>query len=143
MPSGLNAALLSDLERVRDRVERLELEAGIVDTMIGWKNRAVDMMSKKLTTASIHNYIHDKLKVEATVDKDGKVEFKYKNSDFAVSKVDGKTFQIAKDGGQAMKFASWSELDTHLKSLTMKASPAELARYSRAVMRSRAANLDF
>ena len=142
MASELNASLLSELERLHDRVERLELEAGLVDTVKAWGTKAKEFLSKKLTAASIHLYIQNKLKVDQfTVDNDSKIQFKYMNSDYAVTKVDDKTFQIAKDGGQAMKFSSFSELDTHLKSLTMKACPADLARYSRAVMRSRAGML--
>lgn len=138
MPSELSAALLSELERLNNRVERLELEAGVMDTVKAWGNKAKDMLSKKLTAASIQYYIHNKLKVDPTVDQQKKIEFEYNNAKFIVTNVDDKTFQIAKDGGQAMKFTSFSELDTHLKSLTMKACPAELVRYSRAVMRTHA-----
>jgi len=142
MASIANHATLRELEHIHDRLNYLE--ASIFGGML---DKAKSMFSSTLTPHAISDYIHKKYKVEVAKDGDGKLDFAMGDAKFEITKgSDGKMFMITKDGGSGMPFSKLSDLDTLMKSLThsagmsSRAQPTaeELARYSRAVMRSQA-----
>lgn len=143
MAYHISQAKLNELEEIHERLNMLE--ASMFGTFI---DKAKAMLSNTLTAHSISDYVHKKYSVEVTKDSESKLEFTVKDIKFVITKgADAKTFKIAKEGAaDSMPFTKLTELDTLIKSMThpqgmsraCQASVADVARYSRAVMKSQA-----